>query len=154
MPYVYTAIILIVHIPVVIIRVVRWETVQTWCLVTTFFTITLTVQSYISTKFAADKVLTWTPLVLVIDAGRYVSRSPVTLDSVGANWRFAACHKSYSSSWTSLSFCLDCGVLSHTLSLTPCSREYLRNSRVESHRVCGIRHLKAQTMLIRSLRCK
>ena len=44
MPYVYTAVILIVHIPVVIIRVVRWETVQTWCLVATFFTVLLTVQ--------------------------------------------------------------------------------------------------------------
>ena len=85
MPYVYTAIILIVHIPVVIIRVVRWETVQTWCLVTTFFTITLTVQSYISTKFAADKVLTWTPLMLVIDAGRYVSRPSVILGSLVTN---------------------------------------------------------------------
>ena len=44
MPYVYTAVILIVHIPVVIIRVVRWETVQTWCLIATFFTVVLTVQ--------------------------------------------------------------------------------------------------------------
>ena len=70
MPYVYTAVILIVHIPVVIIRVVRWDTVQTWCLIATFFTVVLTVQSYVSTKFAAEKILTWTPLMLVIDAGR------------------------------------------------------------------------------------
>ena len=78
MPYVYTAIILILHIPVVIIRVVRWETVQTWCLVATFFTIVVTVQSFVSTKFAANQILTWTPLMLVIDAGRYVEMLPAS----------------------------------------------------------------------------
>lgn len=61
--------ILIVHVPVVIIRVVRWETVQTWCLVSTLFTVIVTAQAYSSTKFQADKILTWTPLMLVIDAG-------------------------------------------------------------------------------------
>ena len=39
MPWVYTAIILVLHIPVVIIRVVRWEAVQTWCLIATSFTV-------------------------------------------------------------------------------------------------------------------
>ena len=39
MPWVYTVIILLLHIPVVIIRVVRWEAVQTWCLIATFFTV-------------------------------------------------------------------------------------------------------------------
>ena len=57
------------HIPVVIIRVVRWETVQTWCLISTLFTVVVTAQAYSSTRFQADKILTWTPLMLVIDAG-------------------------------------------------------------------------------------
>ena len=69
LPWVYTIVILIVHIPVVLVRVVRWQTVQYWCLVSTFFTIVLYAQAYISTRFESSKVLVWTPLILVIDAG-------------------------------------------------------------------------------------
>ena len=68
-PWVYSIIILLVHIPVVIIRVVKWETVQTWCLAATVFTIAITAQAFASTNFRPDKILTWTPLLLVIDAG-------------------------------------------------------------------------------------
>ena len=69
LPWVYTAVVIIVHIPVVVIRVVRWEAVQTWCMAATLLTIIVTVQAYVSTKFQAEKILTWTPLLLVIDAG-------------------------------------------------------------------------------------
>ncbi|KAL9098058.1 MAG: hypothetical protein Q9163_006207 [Psora crenata] len=69
LPWVWTILILLVHIPIVIIRVVRWETVQTWCLACTLFTIAVTALSYTSTEFRAAEVLTWTPLVLIIDAG-------------------------------------------------------------------------------------
>lgn len=65
----YTFVILLLHIPVVIIRIVRWQTVQVWCLVATLFTITITVQAYISAAFRAQEIFTWTPLLLVIDAG-------------------------------------------------------------------------------------
>ena len=69
LPWIYTVIILVLHVPVVFVRVVRWQTVQYWCLVSTFFTIVLYTQAYVSTKFDAAKVLVWTPLILVIDAG-------------------------------------------------------------------------------------
>lgn len=69
LPWIYTIVILIIHIPVVIIRVVRWEAVQYWCLVSTLLTVVTYVQAYISTTFDAAKVLLWTPLILVIDAG-------------------------------------------------------------------------------------
>ena len=65
----YSIVILLVHIPVVIIRVVKWEAVQTWCLGATVFTIAVTAQAFSSTDFRSDKILTWTPLLLVIDAG-------------------------------------------------------------------------------------
>ena len=68
-PWVYSIVILLVHIPVVIIRVVKWEAVQTWCLGATVFTIAVTAQAFVSTSFRSDKILTWTPLLLVIDAG-------------------------------------------------------------------------------------
>ena len=69
LPWIYTIIVLLVHIPVVIIRVVKWQTVQTWCLAATVFTIAITAQAYKSTGFSSEKILTWTPLLLVIDAG-------------------------------------------------------------------------------------
>ena len=69
LPWVYTFVVLLLHIPVVIIRVVRWQTVQVWCLVATLFTITITVQAHVSTVFRAKEILTWPPLLLVIDAG-------------------------------------------------------------------------------------
>ena len=68
-PWVYSIVILLIHIPVVIIRVVKWESVQTWCLGATVFTIGVTALAFASTKFRSDKILTWTPLLLVIDAG-------------------------------------------------------------------------------------
>lgn len=69
LPWTYAILVLIVHIPVVIIRVVKWQTVQTWCLAATLFTIAIEIQAYASTGFHADKILTWTPLLLLIDAG-------------------------------------------------------------------------------------
>lgn len=69
LPWVYSIVVLVVHIPVVVIRVVRWETVQNWCLAGTLLTVIITAQGYASTGFQAKMVLTWTPLLLVIDAG-------------------------------------------------------------------------------------
>lgn len=69
LPWVYTIGLIILHIPVVCIRVSRWEAVHYWCLASTFFTIVIYTQAYISAQFDAGKVLVWTPLVLVIDAG-------------------------------------------------------------------------------------
>ena len=42
---------------------------QTWCLGATVSTVAITAQAFASTKFRSDKILTWTPLLLVIDAG-------------------------------------------------------------------------------------
>jgi hypothetical protein len=69
LPWVYTMIAIIIHIPVVFVRATRWDIVQTWCIVSTFFVIIVYVQAYISTNFAANQILVWTPLILIIDAG-------------------------------------------------------------------------------------
>lgn len=69
LPWIYTAIVIIVHIPTVIIRVQQWDTVYTWCLASTFLAVVLYTQAHISSGFVASQVLTWTPLLLVIDAG-------------------------------------------------------------------------------------
>jgi hypothetical protein len=69
LPWIYTVIILIVHIPTVIIRVLRLEKSQLWCLACTFLTIIVYIQGYISTGFSRETILIWTPLPLIIDAG-------------------------------------------------------------------------------------
>lgn len=69
LPWAYTIIVIVIHAPTVIIRVVRWEMVQTWSLAATLLTAILYTQAYVSTKFAPDQVLTWTPILLLIDAG-------------------------------------------------------------------------------------
>ena len=68
-PWIYTVVIILAHVPTAIIRVVQWELAQTWCLVFTFVTIIIYVQAYVSTDFAASKILVWTPIILIIDAG-------------------------------------------------------------------------------------
>ncbi|KAL8789488.1 MAG: hypothetical protein Q9213_001101 [Squamulea squamosa] len=69
LPWLYTVIIIVIHLPVVVVRVVRWEITQSWCLVSAFFTVVVYIQAYLSTQFQASKILVWTPIVLVIDAG-------------------------------------------------------------------------------------
>lgn len=69
LPWVYTMVAIIIHIPVIFVRATRWDIVQTWCIVSTFFVIIVYVQAYISTNFAAAQILVWTPLILIIDAG-------------------------------------------------------------------------------------
>ena len=69
LPWIYTVVVIIVHVPTVIIRVVRWELVQSWCLIFTFFTVVVYIQAYVSTQFDPAKILVWTPVILIIDAG-------------------------------------------------------------------------------------
>ncbi|KAI9711921.1 MAG: hypothetical protein M1812_007075 [Candelaria pacifica] len=69
LPWIYTLVVLIAHLPTVILRVVKWEAAQTWCLAATTLTVVVYSLAYVSTKLEGDKILVWTPLVLVIDAG-------------------------------------------------------------------------------------
>ena len=69
LPWIYTVIVIVFHIPTVIIRVVRWELVQIWSLVFTFFTVIVYIQAFVSSRFDAAQILVWTPIILVIDAG-------------------------------------------------------------------------------------
>lgn len=72
LPWIYTVIIILIHIPVVLIRVVRWEVVQAWSIFFAVFTIIVVTQSYVSTQFDPAKILIWTPVILVIDAGSMI----------------------------------------------------------------------------------
>jgi hypothetical protein len=59
LPWLYTVVAIVIHLPVVLVRVARWERVQMISLVLAAFTIILTIQSYISTNLAPEKVLVW-----------------------------------------------------------------------------------------------
>lgn len=83
LPWIYTVVVIVVHIPTVVIRVQRWETAQTWCLAATLLTVVLYAQAYISTGFAAEQVLTWTPLLLVIDAGSMLQLFVLVVEAGG-----------------------------------------------------------------------
>jgi len=83
LPWIYTAVVIVVHIPTVVIRVQRWETAQTWCLAATLLTVVLYAQAYVSTGFAAEQVLTWTPLLLVIDAGSMLQLFVLVVEAGG-----------------------------------------------------------------------
>jgi hypothetical protein len=69
LPWLYTVFAILIHLPVAVIRVARWERVQILSLALAAFTIVLTVQSYTSTGLAPDKILVWMPLTLPLDAG-------------------------------------------------------------------------------------
>lgn len=69
LPWAYTIIVIVVHAPTIFIRVVKWETGQTWCLAMTLFTVVTYILAYVSTRLNPEQVLTWTPILLVIDAG-------------------------------------------------------------------------------------
>lgn len=68
-PWAYTILFLITHIPVVFIRVVRFDHVQWFCIGSALLGVYLAIQGYVSTDFAASKILLWSPILLVIDAG-------------------------------------------------------------------------------------
>jgi hypothetical protein len=72
LPWIYTVVIIVVHLPVVYIRVVRWEAVRSWCIAFAVFTIIVVTQSYVSTQFDPGEILIWTPIILIIDAGSMI----------------------------------------------------------------------------------
>jgi hypothetical protein len=68
-PWVVSSLLLILHLPLVLVRVLRWEKAQVWSLAMATFSIVLTSLAYTSTQLQAAKVQTWTPLTLVLDVG-------------------------------------------------------------------------------------
>jgi hypothetical protein len=69
MPWLFTALQIVVHIPVVILRVARWEDVQTLSIVLAAFNVAIISQAYAATNLTAEHVLVWSPMSLVLDAG-------------------------------------------------------------------------------------
>jgi hypothetical protein len=68
-PWVLSSLLLILHLPLVLVRVLRWEKAQIWSLAMATFSIILTCLAYASTELQPDEILTWAPLPLVLDVG-------------------------------------------------------------------------------------
>lgn len=69
MPWLLIVILLTIHLPLVVLRVVRWESVQILSLGMAAFVITLTCVAYGSTKLDPKYILIWPPIGLAIDVG-------------------------------------------------------------------------------------
>lgn len=68
-PWLYSALMFLVHLPLVLIRVLKWETGQVWSLVMATFSAALTILAYSSSKLDADQVYIWMPVALIMDVG-------------------------------------------------------------------------------------
>jgi len=68
-PWIYTVLLLIVHLPLILIKVAKWETGQLLSLALSSFAVGLTILSFHSTRLEPSQVYIWTPLTLTIDVG-------------------------------------------------------------------------------------
>ena len=82
-PWVYSLILLLCHLPLVIIRVVRWETGQIWSLAMATFSVGLTCLAYGSSGLAPEQVLIWTPIALTVDVGAVMQVFILILEADG-----------------------------------------------------------------------
>jgi hypothetical protein len=69
MPWIYSAIMLLIHLPSVIVRIVKWESAQLLSLFLSIFSVGLTILAYKSTHFDPNKIYIWTPIALTLDVG-------------------------------------------------------------------------------------
>jgi hypothetical protein len=69
LPWLFAVLQIVIHLPVIVARVARWEDVQTLSIVLAIFNVAIVAQGYTATKLAPEHVLVWSPMTLVIDAG-------------------------------------------------------------------------------------
>lgn len=85
LPWLFAAIQIVIHLPVIVARVARWEDVQTLSIVLAIFNVAIVGQGYAATKLAPEHVLVWSPMTLVIDAGAML-QLVVLVRAVHPNW--------------------------------------------------------------------
>jgi hypothetical protein len=85
LPWFYTIVILIIHLPTVIIRATRWERVQVLSLALATFSVAVTIQGFWSTKLKPEGVLVWMPLMMPLDAGAMLQLMVLIVEEIGLN---------------------------------------------------------------------
>ncbi|OBR14810.1 hypothetical protein CH63R_03536 [Colletotrichum higginsianum IMI 349063] len=83
LPWPYTMAWILIHLPVTVLRVTRWEKVQTLSIILAFFSVYFTVQAY-TTYLIPAKILVWMPLALVLDIGAMMQLVFLIVDENGA----------------------------------------------------------------------
>lgn len=68
-PWPYALAWLLIHAPLVLIRVARWEKVQALSLVLAAISIGWSVEAYLSTQRRPGEILVWSPLTIILDVG-------------------------------------------------------------------------------------
>jgi hypothetical protein len=85
LPWLFAVIQIVIHLPVIVARVARWEDVQTLSIFLAIFNVAIVAQGYTATKLAPEHVLVWSPMTLVIDAGAML-QLVVLVRAVHPNW--------------------------------------------------------------------
>src|SRR5208282_5257772 len=71
-PCLLVAVLLVIHVPVAIVRIVRWESVQVWSLALAALAIAMTSLAYKSTSYDPQQIYVWTSLPLILDVGAMI----------------------------------------------------------------------------------
>ena len=89
-PWLYSVIILSLHLPLVFVRILRWETGQWLTILMASFSIGLLIIEYASTHLNASQVYVWTPIVAALDIGACLQVFVLVLERDGeqlSGWR-------------------------------------------------------------------
>lgn len=81
-PYPWTIFQIIVHAPVCIVRLAKFERVQIWSLAVAAINTAIAIQAYKSTNLVPEEVLVWTPVVLTLDAGALLQIYILVLEKI------------------------------------------------------------------------
>jgi hypothetical protein len=84
MPWLYTSFMIIIHLPSVLIRATRWQMVQTLSIGLAAVNIVVFTQAYHSTQLAPEKVMVWTPIMLLLDAGAMLQLFVMVVEANGS----------------------------------------------------------------------
>jgi hypothetical protein len=89
LPWPYSLAWVLIHLPVTILRVKRWEKVQTLSIILAIFSIYFTLQAY-TTHLEPSQILVWMPLAVVLDIGAMMQLVFLIVEEYGMALLWAA----------------------------------------------------------------
>jgi len=72
MPWLYSSIFFTLHLPLVLVRVLKWNVGQWWSLVMAAFSLSIVSLTYASTQWDPEQIYAWQPVTLIGDVGAVV----------------------------------------------------------------------------------
>jgi hypothetical protein len=89
LPWPYTLAWVLIHLPVTVLRVRRWEKVQTLSIILAIFSIYFTLQAY-TTHMSPSQIMVWMPLAIVLDIGSMMQLVFLIVEEYGVALLWAA----------------------------------------------------------------